>query len=219
VRRRGRAALVAFAALVAVAGCGDAPAGPVTASPSAVATPPEPVSTATATATAKATAKATARPCPPDGVLVTAGPVDGALGLRAVTLRLTNCGRSSYTVAGYPDVAVLDDAGRRVPVDVTRGARAGDPVEDPGPATTVLRRGETAEAALLWRLLVEANGADSVTGPLTVDLGTGEAPQLPGLDVDLGTSRRVTVTAWQRPEGGSEGGSAGGSVGRAADRP
>jgi hypothetical protein len=135
-------------------------------------------------------------------VLVTAGPVDGALGVRAVTLRVTNCGRASYRVAGYPDVGVLDGAGRPVRVSVTRGTPPGDPVVDPGPRTTVLRRGQSAQAALLWRLLVEAGDAESVTGPLTVDPGAGQDRQTVPLSLDLGTTRTLTVTAWHRPKGG-----------------
>ena len=200
MRRRERAAAVTVAALAAVAGCGDTPAGTVAVPSSPVTTPPDAVRPApTATSTVPPTAEH--RPCPPAGVLVTAGPVDGALGLRAVTLRVTNCGRRSYTVAAYPDVAVLDGRGRPVPVDVTRGTRPGDPAEDPGPRTTVLRRGQSAEAGFLWRLEVEASDVDDVTGPLTVDPGAGQEPQAAGLDVDLGTTRRVTVTAWHRPKG------------------
>jgi hypothetical protein len=140
------------------------------------------------------------RPCPPGGVLVTAGPVDGAMGLRAVTLRVTNCGRESYRVTGYPDVGVLDDDGRPVPVAVTEGTPPGDPVVDPGPRTTVLRRGESAEAGLLWRQLVEARDVENVTGPLTVDPGDGQERQTVPLNVDLGTTRLVTVTAWHAPK-------------------
>jgi hypothetical protein len=192
VRRRGRAAaVVALAALLA--GCGDAAPGTAAGTASPAATAPEPVRTAPATADS--------RPCPPGGVLVTTGPVDGALGLRAVTLRLTNCGRDAYQVTGYPDVGVLDDDGRPVPVAVTQGTRPGDPVVDPGPRTTVLRRGESAEAALLWRQLVEVRDAENVTGPLTVDLGGGQERQTLPLSVDLGTTRLVTVTAWSAPRG------------------
>jgi hypothetical protein len=135
-------------------------------------------------------------------VLVTAGPVDGALGMRAVTLRVTNCGQASYRVAGYPYVGVLDGSGRPVRVSVIRGTPPGDPVVDPGPRTTVLRRGQSAQAALLWRLLVEAGDAESVTGPLTVDPGAGQDRQTVPLSLDLGTTRTLTVTAWHRPKGG-----------------
>jgi hypothetical protein len=134
-------------------------------------------------------------------VVWTTGPVDGAMGIRAATLRVTNCGRAPYTVSGYPDVGVLDEDGDRVPVDVTHGFPPGDPIADATPTTITLEPGEAAEAALLWRQLVEANGTDSVTGPLVVHPAPDGGPQRTGLDVDLGTTRKVTVGAWRPATG------------------
>jgi hypothetical protein len=133
-------------------------------------------------------------------VRVSAGPVDGALGERAVTVVLTNCGRTPYTVRGYPDVGVLGADGAAVPVDVTVGFPPGDPVADVPPSTFVIRPGQAAVAPVEWRLLVEADGTASVTGPLTVVPVPGQERQQAGVDVDLGTTRKLTTGAW-RPSG------------------
>ena len=173
-----------------LSGCGQGVAGDAAASPSVPGPSldlptPSPVPT-----------------CPPEGVVVSAGPVDGAMGLRAVTLRLANCGRTPYTVRGYPDLGVLDEDGGDVPVEVSRGFPPGDPVVDAPPTTVVIGPGRAAVAPVMWRLLVEADGTESVTGPLTVAPAKGRDRQKSGLDVDLGTTRKLTVGAW-RAEGGS----------------
>ena len=50
--------------------------------------------------------------CPSSGLRFEAGRVDGAMGLRAMTLSMTNCGEQPYELNGYPSVSVLDEAGR-----------------------------------------------------------------------------------------------------------
>ena len=46
--------------------------------------------------------------CPQEGIRVTAGPVNPALGLRAMDLTLENCGTRAYRVQGYPEIRLLD---------------------------------------------------------------------------------------------------------------
>lgn len=43
------------------------------------------------------------------GIRVTAGPVDAAMGLRAMDVTLLNCGTDTYRVKGYPGLRLLDD--------------------------------------------------------------------------------------------------------------
>ncbi|PKT68320.1 hypothetical protein CW362_35760, partial [Streptomyces populi] len=43
-------------------------------------------------------------PCPPSGLRLEAGPVDAAMGLRGMTLTLTDCGERPYEVNGRPAV-------------------------------------------------------------------------------------------------------------------
>jgi hypothetical protein len=84
-----------------------------------------------------------------------------------------------------------------VPLEVVRGFPPGDPVDDVPPGTFVLDPGESAQAPLLWRLLVEGGDAESVTAPLVVAPAPGRARQRAGVDLDLGTTRKVTVGAWR----------------------
>ncbi|MFI6333816.1 DUF4232 domain-containing protein [Streptomyces sp. NPDC050535] len=95
--------------------------------------------------------------CPSSGLRFGVGPVDGAMGLRSMTLTMTNCGERPYELDGYPSVTVLDEAGEPFP-DV-RTAEGTDEVpmasdrSEPEPFT--LGPGETAQAGLLWRMAAE----------------------------------------------------------------
>jgi hypothetical protein len=181
-------AALAVLACAALAGCGQGPARDVTVGPAA---PGPRVDLPT---------PSWRPPCPADGVRVTSGPVDGAMGVRAVTLFLTNCGGAPFTVSGYPEVGVVGADGE-VPLEVVRGFPPGDPVGDAPPGTFVLDAGESAQAPVLWRLLVEGGDTGSVTAPLVVAPGPGRERRRAGVDLDLGTTRKVTVGAW-RPGAG-----------------
>lgn len=95
--------------------------------------------------------------CPRSGVRYGTGPVDAAMGLRAMTLTLTNCGERPYTVDGYPFVRVLD--GRGAPLAGVRTVAGTDEVamapRDPGPRPLTLAPGESARAGLYWRTAAE----------------------------------------------------------------
>lgn len=125
-----------------------------------------PTPTPSATRAAQPPASATPAPsvpvqaasgCPASGLRFGVGPVDGAMGLRSMTLTMTNCGEQPYELDGYPSVLVLDEAGEPFP-DV-RTAEGTDEVpmasNQTRPEPFTLGPGETAEAGLLWRMAAE----------------------------------------------------------------
>ncbi|WP_328990197.1 DUF4232 domain-containing protein [Kribbella sp. NBC_01245] len=91
--------------------------------------------------------RATPRPakCLPNGHLITRSEIDAAIGLRAVTLSLRNCGKRPLVVHGHPAIAVLDRARRPFPITVTRETPDGPP------ETLQLKPGQTLIAVLTWR--------------------------------------------------------------------
>ncbi|MFJ8995411.1 DUF4232 domain-containing protein [Streptomyces sp. NPDC102279] len=133
--------------------------------------------------------------CPASGLRFGTGPVDAAMGLRAMTLTLTNCGKRPYVVDGYPEVvAVLGPEGVRV--TGVRAVAGTDQVpmapRDPGPKAFTLRPGERASAGLYWRMAAEEGsylrvaprkGQRAVTLPLPDPL-------------DIGPRNTLGVTAW-----------------------
>lgn len=125
------------------------------------------------------------RGCPASGVRFGTGAGDAAMGLRVLTLTLTNCGKRPYEVDGYPEiVAVLGPEG--APIDGVRIVRGTDEVPmapaDPGPKAFTLRPGGSARASLYWRMAAEEGaylrvsprkGRDAVTLPLPDPLDIG----------------------------------------------
>jgi hypothetical protein len=134
--------------------------------------------------------------CPASGASITVGPVEAALGHRAVVVKLTNCRATPITVNGYPDIAVLDADRRAMNLTITRGTSY--MAIDPGPKKLVLRQGETALAAISWSNTVEA-GEDKASGTyVAVARSKGEHPIVWPVDTDLGTTAKITLTAWCR---------------------
>lgn len=140
----------------------------------------------------------------PDGVVVRAGIVDTAMGLRAFGLDLVNCGNRPYTVNGYPAIRVLDEEHK--PLDVVVG-HGSEPVTAPDawdapPKPVTLGPGEKAAARLVWRNTVTDGTAAPVIGAFVeVTPAEGQRPQIVSPDggVDLGTTGRVGVSAWLTP--------------------
>ncbi|GGZ69747.1 DUF4232 domain-containing protein [Streptomyces bluensis] len=134
--------------------------------------------------------------CPPSGVRFGTGPVSAAMGLRAMTLTVTNCSAEPYELNGYPAVSVLDEAG--APLEGVRTAEGTDEVsmapEDPGPEPLTLAPGETAGAGLYWRmaagkgiyLRVAARKGDGATTVRAEDY------------LDIGPENVLGTTAWKR---------------------
>lgn len=134
--------------------------------------------------------------CPASGAQVSVGPVDAASGLRAVTLSLVNCGSAPYPVAGYPGLELLDEQEQAIDVQVIQEP---DPIGNGavvGPASMTLQPDQRAQAVLLWRNTVELGAVDTPGSYLAVTPSPQEAPQLVALDVDLGTTGRLTVGPW-----------------------
>ncbi|WP_134129458.1 DUF4232 domain-containing protein [Kribbella pratensis] len=132
--------------------------------------------------------------CPASGAMITIGPVEPALGHRAVVLKLTNCRTAPITVNGYPDVAVLNARRRTMNVTIAHGTSY--MARDPGPTRIRLRKGESALAAVSWSSTVEV-AEDKASGTyLAVARHRGERPVISPVDTDLGTTAKVTLTAW-----------------------
>lgn len=135
--------------------------------------------------------------CPSSGVRVDAGPVDGAMGLRAMTLTLTNCGHKPYKLDGYPAVLVLDETGLPIPgVHTAQGTEGVSMApKDPGPEPLTLAPGEAAQAGLYWRMNAEA-------GPyLRVGSAQGRDERTVRLadPLDIGPENTLGTTAWRAP--------------------
>ncbi|SCF20372.1 Protein of unknown function [Micromonospora chaiyaphumensis] len=128
------------------------------------------------------------------------------MGLRAMGLELLNCGNRPYVLRGYPAPSLRDADGKPIAVQIIPGARPITSGFDQPPARIVLRPGERAGAALLWRNLVTdptvvaSNGAHLDVAPLP---GRPTYPvELDG-PIDLGNTGRLGVSAWKRHNGTS----------------
>jgi hypothetical protein len=140
--------------------------------------------------------------CPSSGVRMLPGLVEAAMGLRAMTVTLTNCGTKSYTVNGYPSVHVLDDDHEPVDVRVLRGPEEiTTGVPDPGPHEVTLKPGESATTSLVWRNTVTESDVPAVNAPyLSVATAKGRPAQVlaPEGGIDLGTTGRLGTGAWTK---------------------
>jgi hypothetical protein len=139
--------------------------------------------------------------CPEPGVAITTGEVDGAMGLRALGIVLTNCGTRDYTANGYPVVRVLDED--RQPLGITVGEGSA-PVSAPDsydvpPQPVTLRPGEQVTARVLWRNTVTESTVPGVVGRyLEIAPASAEPAQIvaPRGGIDLGNTGRLAVNPW-----------------------
>lgn len=193
-----RAQVGLLAGLLLLTACGTESAAVTTDSrPSLTQLTPRPLGPTPFTTVHPDPTPAPPRPtCPASGASITVGPVDAALGHRASVVKLTNCRSTPITVDGYPDIAVLDADRRAMNVTISHGTSY--MAIDPGPTKLILRKGETALAAVSWSSTVEA-GEDKASGTyLAVARGKGQHPVVWPVDTDLGTTAKVTLTAWCR---------------------
>lgn len=154
--------------------------------------------------------------CPHEGVRVTAGPVNPAMGLRAMDLTLENCGTRAYRVEGYPEVRLLDRDQQHVTgVSVIHGSAGIATVTgfDEPPSAVTLAPGERASAGLLWRNTATGFDAADYVPYLTVAARSGALPVLlsPYGGLDLGTTGRLGVGPWRTSTSTSTSGSGGGT--------
>ncbi|GAB2910689.1 DUF4232 domain-containing protein [Streptomyces mayteni] len=167
-------------------GTGGAGAAPAVVSPSPTAPTVTPPSTE----------------CPESGARVTPGLIDAAMGLRAGTIVLDNCGTEPYTVEGYPELTLVDDDGvEPLPIeiqhdttDITASLNGFD--EPPRPVT--LEPGESAWAAITWRNTADIGGSSLDARFVDVVPAPGEETQriTPDGGIDLGTTGRLAVSPW-----------------------
>ncbi|WP_165969854.1 DUF4232 domain-containing protein [Nonomuraea terrae] len=131
--------------------------------------------------------------CSGPGTIVAAGLVDAAMGLRAQTVTLTNCGDEVRTVRGYPRVRLLDGDGEPLDIEIDEGAQqVTTAVKDPGPRTVTLRPGRSAMFAVVWRNTYTDISRPPALGTTLVVRGH----RVPG-NVDLGSTGVLGVTAWE----------------------
>ncbi|MFD9075140.1 DUF4232 domain-containing protein [Streptomyces lasiicapitis] len=136
------------------------------------------------------------------GLLVEPGPVDAAMGLRAMTVTLTYCGTGSFHLDGYPELRVLDSD--REPVDV-RSLKGTDAIttgmRDPGPHPVTLAPRQSATAAVVWRNTYTDTSEPPVRAPHLRVVAAPGAPArtvTPHGGIDLGSTGRIATTAWEK---------------------
>ncbi|MFJ4090694.1 DUF4232 domain-containing protein [Kitasatospora sp. NPDC089913] len=149
----------------------------------------------------------TATPAPPpvcssEGVALTVGEADAAMGLRVLPVRLTNCGTRPYSLNGHPGVRVLDAERAPLAVTVKRGSAGIATLADfdAAPKPLTLQPREYAEFQLVWRNTVAMGDKAPDNGRY---LEVAPLPGRPRLTVpaelDLGTTGRLGVAPWSAP--------------------
>ncbi|MFB7086183.1 DUF4232 domain-containing protein [Streptomyces sp. NPDC056296] len=147
-------------------------------------------------------APAPAGSCPPSGLRLTDDKGDAAMGLRVVGLHLENCGSRPYSLEGYPVLQLLDEDLEPVDgIDILRGTHgihmAGEGGGVPRPVT--LEPGESAVSGLAWRNTTQLG--EAVTVPyVRVRAEAGSDPVMVTPNLDLGTTGKLGVRAWQKGE-------------------
>ncbi|MFJ8429728.1 DUF4232 domain-containing protein [Kitasatospora sp. NPDC094019] len=225
-RASARTGLLLVAVVLAAAGCGSIPAtgagggAPVPArtigdEPPVVTPVPAPaVSTGTTPGPVRSVPLPGAPPtapvatpvpppaCSPEGVALTVGDGDAAMGLRVLSIRLTNCGTRPYSLNGHPAVRVLDAERAPLAVTVKRGSAGIATLAhfDAAPKPLTLQPREYAEFQLVWRNTVTLGDKAPDNGRY---LDVAPLPGRPRLtvpaDLDLGTTGRLGVAPWSAP--------------------
>ncbi|MFI1990765.1 DUF4232 domain-containing protein [Actinoplanes sp. NPDC020271] len=152
---------------------------------------------------AAASPQPTAAGCPPEGVRAAVGTGDAAAGLRVLGITLTNCGKGTYTIDGYPVVRSLDEDRTALDVKVLKGVgeiTGPNPDWDAPPKPVTLKPGQQAAFVVAWRNTYD----DLSQGPVTVrhlEVAplAGRPVQVidPDGGLDLGSTGRIGVSAWQ----------------------
>ncbi|WP_327009956.1 DUF4232 domain-containing protein [Dactylosporangium sp. NBC_01737] len=192
--RRLILAATTLAAAGVVAGCGTTPAHPTEPG---VARPD--VSIAPATPAPSPTLAVVPTPgCLAPGAALSVGEVDAAMGLRAVTLTLRNCGTAAYTLNGYPVVDVLDADRKVLDVKVLDGTANVSSIEryDGPPKRVDVQPGATAVAVLVWRNLTTDAATVAKGAYLSVAPAEGRPRHTLVLMVDPGNTGKLAVSPW-----------------------
>ncbi|MET9799593.1 DUF4232 domain-containing protein [Streptomyces sp. NPDC006368] len=204
-RRLAAVAALAPLAFLAVACDDETGAAPlprrVTASPTL--SPPSPLPPVRtgpddATAGAGAGTGSGRAACPASGVRVSTGPVDAAMGLRAMGVTVLNCGTKPFEVSGYPAIDVLDAEREKLDVTVRLGSNADSTAQR---STFVLQPGGQAHASVIWRNTVTRSDVVATSGVhVRVTPAPGVVPQTITPEdgpLDLGTTNAIEVTPWK----------------------
>ena len=143
--------------------------------------------------------------CPASGIRVEADGIDAAMGLRALSVYLVNCGHKTYRVAGYPSVQALDKSKKPLKIKVLHGVTeiAGPLPSASGPARPVtLKPGQRASFVVVWRNTYDDIRQPPVTAPyLKIAPAVGRAAQViaPAGGLDLGSTGRLGISPWKAP--------------------
>ncbi|CAN3979865.1 hypothetical protein KPATCC21470_2501 [Kitasatospora purpeofusca] len=193
---------------------GDAPLPVVTSAPAVTPFPaspapaastwstPGPVRSVPLPGTVPTTTPAPPPVCSPEGIALTVGEAEAAMGLRVMPVRLTNCGTRPYSLNGHPAVRVLDAERAPLAVTVKHGSAGIATLAnfDAAPKPLTLQPREYAEFQLVWRNTVTAGNKAPDNGRY---LDIAPLPGRPRLtvpaDLDLGTTGRLGVAPWSAP--------------------
>lgn len=145
--------------------------------------------------------------CPPSGLRITADePPDAAMGLRAMALTMSNCGESTRTVSGYPDIRVVGADGARLDVAVEPGAASitiADASFRAAPQPVTLPPGARAIAGVVWRNTVTDGNGPAANGRYLDVAPLADQPaqhvQVPG-GLDVGNTGRVGTAPWRHAD-------------------
>ncbi|KAB2348035.1 DUF4232 domain-containing protein [Actinomadura rudentiformis] len=140
--------------------------------------------------------------CPRSGVALWVRATEAAMGLRSMSVELYNCGDRDRVLKGYPQVRLLDVDRKPIKVAVGRGSSSVATVDSYNhpPRKVTLKPGEVAWAGILWRNLVTDDPQHAVTAEfLEIAPSPGEpTDRLPGVGIDLGTTRKLGVSPWEK---------------------
>ena len=153
-------------------------------------------------------AQATEVPACETGLRFTTNNTSAAMGLRLMSVEVTNCGSEPLELNGYPQVKLFDAQHEQLDVAILDGSGGIAALEgfDDAPQPITVPPGESAKSAFVWR-----NTHASVDPPQVgkfVDMAAAPGGTWQPLVattpegrilVDLGSTGRLGVRAWYRP--------------------
>ncbi|SDJ55425.1 DUF4232 domain-containing protein [Streptomyces indicus] len=143
-------------------------------------------------------------PCSGEGFKASAGMVSSAMGLRAMSITLTNCGTGAYEFHGYPALTVLDEQRDPVAIEVLKGTDGiSSGIRNTEPKPILLQPGESVSATVAWRNTVTdaarpaPHGTYFDVAPAPGRAGHAVKPG-DGGPIDIGSAARIGVSAWEK---------------------
>lgn len=142
------------------------------------------------------------------GLRFTANGTSAAMGLRLMSVEVTNCGSEPLELNGYPQVKVLDAQHEQLDVAVLEGSGGIAAVDgfDAAPQPITVPPGESAKSAFLWRNTHASEEPPLVGKHVDIAAVAGDTwqPLVPtsqqgSISIDLGSTGRIGVQAWHRP--------------------